>query len=442
MKEWLHRFKRPMQPSFSFTGWYLNRIETLGLSILRLLHESEGIVMEEKKTWDLISIASIPLVMTLGNSMLIPVLPAIEKELNISSLQVSMIITVYSVVAIILIPIAGYLSDRFGRKAIILPSLIIAGIGGLIAGVASWQAESPYFLIIVGRFLQGVGAAGAFPIVLPLVGDVFQKESDVSRGLGVVETSNTFGKVLSPVLGAALATIIWYMPFFAFPVFCLISLVMMIFLVKTPKVKKKPVAFKEFLHSIKKIFKNEGRWLYAIFIIGCICMFVIFGVLFYLSTMLEDEHGIDGIKKGIILAIPLAALCLSSYMTGKGIGEEKTRMKWMTVFGLSLLTISVFSISFSKDIYILLTALFASGIGIGIALPSLDALVTEGIKKAQRGTITSIYSSMRFLGVALGPPVFALLMKASHALLFISNTIVCLIAVMIALFAIKPKEGE
>ncbi|WP_078555582.1 MFS transporter [Bacillus alkalicellulosilyticus] len=396
--------------------------------------------MEDKKTWDLISIASIPLVMTLGNSMLIPVLPAIEKELQISSLQVSMLITVYSVVAIICIPFAGYLSDRLGRKVIIIPSLFLAGIGGLIAGFASWQMDDPYKYIIFGRFLQGIGAAGSFPIVLPLVGDIFPKESDVSKGLGVVETSNTFGKVLSPILGAALATVVWFLPFFAFPVFCVISIIMMLFLVKTPKNTKKPVALKEFLHSIKTIFKNNGRWLYAIFIIGCICMFVIFGVLFYLSTMLEDEHGIDGIKKGIILAIPLAALCLSSYITGKGIGEEKPLMKWMTVIGLGLLTVSVFSISFSKDIYILLTALVASGIGIGIALPSLDALVTEGIKKEQRGTITSVYSSMRFVGVAVGPPVFAVLMKISHAVLFLSNTLICVVALFIAVFAIKPDE--
>ncbi|WP_216831565.1 MFS transporter [Alkalihalobacterium elongatum] len=398
--------------------------------------------MEEKKTWDLVSIASIPLVMTLGNSMLIPVLPAIEKELNISSLQVSMIITVYSVIAIICIPIAGYMSDRYGRKKIIIPSLIIAGIGGLISGFASWQIENPYSVIIFGRFLQGLGAAGASPIVLPLVGDIFKQESEVSEGLGVVETSNTFGKVLSPILGAILASWVWFMPFFAFPVFCTISILLMIFLVKTPPKTAAPLAFKDFLHSIKRIFTNEGRWLYAIFLIGCICMFVIFGVLFYLSTMLEEQHGIDGIKKGIILAIPLAALCLSSYITGKGIGEEKLKMKWMTVIGLALLTISVFSISFSKDIYVLLTALFASGIGIGIALPSLDALVTEGIAKEQRGTITSIYSSMRFVGVALGPPVFAVLMKASHFILFFSNTLVCVGALVTALVAIKPSEDE
>lgn len=396
--------------------------------------------MEKNKTWDILSIASIPLVMTLGNSMLIPVLPEMERQLNISPLQSSMIITVYSVIAIICIPIAGYLSDRYGRKAIIIPSLIIAGLGGLLAGFASWKMDNAYNIIIIARFFQGIGAAGAFPIVMPLVGDIFKKESDVSAGLGIVETSNTFGKVLSPILGAALAAIVWFMPFFAFPIFCAISTIMMIFLVKAPKVSSKPPKFKVFLHSIGRIFKNEGRWLYAVFIIGCICMFVIFGVLFYLSTMLEEQYGIDGIKKGIILAIPLAALCLSSYITGKGIGDEKPKMKWMTVLGLSLLIISVASISFSKDIYLLLTALFASGVGIGITLPSLDALVTEGIKKEQRGTITSIYSSMRFVGVAAGPPVFAVLMKASHFILFFVNTIICIIALIITLLAIRPSN--
>lgn len=68
------------------------------------------------KRWAILSLSSIPLVMTLGNSMLIPVLPMMERELTISSFQSSLIITVYSVVAIFLIPIAGFLSDHIGRK--------------------------------------------------------------------------------------------------------------------------------------------------------------------------------------------------------------------------------------------------------------------------------------------------------------------------------------
>ena len=77
--------------------------------------------MEARKKLELLALSSVPLVMTLGNSMLIPVLPLISKNLNINSFQVSLIISVYSIVAIFLIPIAGYLSDRFGRKIDMVP---------------------------------------------------------------------------------------------------------------------------------------------------------------------------------------------------------------------------------------------------------------------------------------------------------------------------------
>lgn len=53
----------------------------------------------------------------------------------------------------------------------------------------------------------------------------------------------------------------------------------------------------------------------------------------------------------------------------------------------------------------MLILLTINGVGIGLILPCLDALITEGINKEQRGTITSLYSSMRFIGVAAGPLV-------------------------------------
>lgn len=74
--------------------------------------------MKDKK-WDLMALASIPLIMTLGNSMLIPVLPQISRELQISSFQVSLLITLYGLMAILMIPVAGYLSDRYGRKKLL-----------------------------------------------------------------------------------------------------------------------------------------------------------------------------------------------------------------------------------------------------------------------------------------------------------------------------------
>ncbi|QFT88499.1 Bacillibactin exporter [Bacillus sp. THAF10] len=398
--------------------------------------------MEHEKRWAIVSLASIPLVMTLGNSMLIPVLPTIEKKLDISSFQVSMIITVYSIVAIILIPIAGYLSDRIGRKAVILPSLIITAIGGIISGWAGWKMEDPYSIILVGRTLQGIGAAGAAPIVMPLVGDMFKSESEVSENLGIIETSNTLGKVLSPVLGALLAGIVWYLPFFSIPVFCLISIVLMLFLVKSPKKKEKALPFKEFLLAVKGIFHKDSKWLFAIFFVGCILMFVLFGVLFYLSDLLEKKHGIEGVKKGVFLAVPLATLCIASFFTGKKIQKNKVLMKWLIVFSVTVLGISVFANSFFEGVWMTMALFSVGGLGIGVALPSLDALITEGIEKEERGTITSIYSSMRFIGVALGPPIVALLIKGEDTLMFYVLSGVCALALFISMKGIHPENDK
>lgn len=398
--------------------------------------------MEAKKKWDLLALASIPLVMTLGNSMLIPVLPEIGKELKISSFQVSMIITVYSIVAILLIPIAGYLSDRYGRKKVIIPSLFIAGIGGLISGWAAWQADNAFMLILVGRFLQGVGSSGAAPVVMPLVGDMFKEEEEVSSGLGLIETSNTIGKVLSPILGAFLATIIWFLPFWLIPVFCVISILLVLFLVKVPKKDQEKQPFKEFLKNVKEIFHNEGKWLMAIFFIGGVIMFVLFGILFYLSTILEEKYFIKGVMKGLVLAVPLLALSICSYIAGKKIKQNKIVMKWCTFISMLLLGGSAFLITFFENVYFLLGALFIAGIGIGAALPCLDALITEGIDKEARGTITSIYSSMRFVGVALGPPIYAILMKSSHEIVFYTSAGVSILAAIAAFFAIKPEKEK
>lgn len=392
------------------------------------------------------AIASVPLIMTLGNSMLIPILPAMRRQLHASSFQVSLIITVYSVVAIFLIPVAGFLSDRFGRKAVILPALIVTGIGGLLSGVASVWFDHAYYWILAGRFIQGIGAAGSAPIVLPLVGDLFRSDAEVSEGLGLIETANTFGKAASPLLGSLLAAIVWYAPFWAIPALCLVALLLVGFMVKPPAQQSgsaAPPGIRTFFSSIKSIFRLKGRWLYAIFSIGGICMFVLFGALFYLSQMLEDRYNIEGIWKGAVLAIPTAALCICSFITGKLIGDRKRRMKWLNFSGIGVAAISMLACAWlgSKSLWTDVALIAAGSVGIGIALPCLDALITEGIEKQQRGTVTSFYSSMRFIGVAAGPPVAALLIKPASAFFYLIAGLGG-VAVLLAAFAIRPRQDE
>ena len=81
--------------------------------------------------------------------------------------------------------------------------------------------------------------AGAMPVVIPCVGDLYKDEKQVSTGLGIIETSNTFGKVLSPILGSALVAIVWFLPFWAIPVLCVVSIVLLLVLVKAKETRRR-----------------------------------------------------------------------------------------------------------------------------------------------------------------------------------------------------------
>lgn len=177
------------------------------------------------------AIGSVPLMMTLGNSMLIPILPKMKSSLDLTQLQVSLTITVFSIAAAIFIPIVGYLSDRFSRKMVIIPSLLLFGGGALLAGLGAAVFSNSYIWVILGRILQGIGAAGTAPIAMALIGDLF-RGGERSRVLGIFEASNGLGKMLSPILGSLLALIIWYSVFFAFPVISLISILLVWIFIK------------------------------------------------------------------------------------------------------------------------------------------------------------------------------------------------------------------
>jgi ACDE family multidrug resistance protein len=394
--------------------------------------------------WCIVSMASIPLVMTLGNSMLIPVLPILERKVGITSFQSSMIITSYSLAAVFLIPVAGYLSDRFGRKMVILPSLILALIGGLIAGFASWKVDEPYTWIIIGRILQGIGAAGAMPIILPLVGDLYKDDDEkTSSCLGIIETSNTFGKVLSPILGSVFAAFLWFLPFFSISIFSLVSIVLIFFFVKVPKEKDEPLKMKEFLSNTKNTFKEEGQWLFTIFLNGIFVMLVLFSILFFLSENLEKLHDIKGIKKGFVLAIPLLLLCIASFISGRNIKGNLATMKKIMIVCIIILSISTGFVGITSDKLILLLVVTSFvGISIGILLPVLDAIITENTKKEERGTISSFYSSARFIGVAAGPPIMSLVMNDYLNLSFITASGIGLILLFIVIKHIKVEDIE
>mgnify|MGYP000403810785 CR=1 FL=1 len=388
--------------------------------------------------WEFIAIATIPLVLVLGNSMLIPILPQMITELNITKSQSSMVITLFSVTAAIVIPISGYLSDRFTRKQIIIPSLILYGTAGILAGFgAVWGS---YTIIIISRALQGMGAAGTAPIAMALVGDMYSGGTE-SKALGLTEASNGTGKVISPIIGSLFALIAWYAAFFAFPLFCLVSILAVVFLIDEPEKEKKPAKLKEYIRSIVTILKKKGRWLITSFLAGSFALFILFGVLFYLSNILEDPpHSIVGVRKGFVLAIPLLCMVITAYATGSIIKKNGIIIRWLMNLGLVLMTISLgLTIFFFQNLYVFIGLLSLSSIGTGLLLPCLNTMITGSVEKSERGMITSIYSSLRFFGVAAGPPLFGWMMDVSRSAIFISVSSLAFVTLGLVFFLIKPE---
>lgn len=362
------------------------------------------------------ALSAVPFIMVLGNSMLIPILPNMQAALGISQFQASLVITLFSVPAGIIIPVAGFLSDRVRRKWIILPALGCYALGGLIAAAGVWSGSNLYTWILAGRVVQGIGAAGTAPIAMALVGDLF-RGSERSRALGLNEAANGFGKVVSPLLGAWVGGWVWYGTFLLFPALTLPVMAALWWFVREPSISR-GMTFSEYWRSFRILWRRDGTWLIVGYFAGATVLFLLFGVLFYLSEILESQFHFGAFARGGMLAVPLTGMCTASYLSGRWIRKNRTVMKWMVIGGLAGVSLSLLIFPRLERIFWRLADLVLTGIGTGAVLPSLNTLITGTADRRERGIITSFYGSVRFLGVAAGPPVFSQLMKLPATSMF------------------------
>jgi ACDE family multidrug resistance protein len=383
-------------------------------------------------------LSAVPIIMVLGNSMLIPVLPTIQSVMDVSKFEVSLMITLFSVGAGIAIPFAGILSDRLGRRAIITPSLLIYGAGGLITGIAAVIGSGIFWLMLAGRVLQGIGAAGTAPIAMALVSDLYQK-AERSQALGVIEAANGMGKVVSPIIGSLLALITWWSLFFFFPILCIPIALGIWYIIQEPDKQKKPQPLSQYKAHLLKTWERQGRWLLVAFLAGAVSLFIMFGVLFFLSDLLEKRYGVDGVLKGAILAIPLLALCTTSYLTGRYVKQKTRLMRRLIVLGLFMVAAGMALVPLISNTYLLIAILIGIGTGSGLILPCLNTLITSAVGSKERGIVTSLYGSVRFLGVAVGPPVFGALADAKWWLFLGSATLAFVIG-LLSLWAIRQPQ--
>lgn len=96
----------------------------------------------------------------------------------------------------------------------------------------------------------------------------------------------------------------------------------------------------------------------------------------------------------------------------------------------------------SKKLFLLLIVTSIVGIAIGALLPALDTIITDNIRKELRGTVSSFYSSARFIGVAAGPPIMSLVMKDHLNISYITAGILGIILLFLVWKFIKIEDIE
>ena len=113
----------------------------------------------------------------------------------------------YTLPALLLVPVTGYLADRFGKKLILFPSLVIFGLCGGLVSLAS-NIET----LICLRFIQGIGGSALVTFSTALIPDLFSG-SDRIKIMGYVGATQGIGSGLLPLVGGLLASITWFFPF-------------------------------------------------------------------------------------------------------------------------------------------------------------------------------------------------------------------------------------
>jgi ACDE family multidrug resistance protein len=398
------------------------------------------VVKKQSLGWsELAILGAVPFVMVLGNSMLIPVFPKFEQVLGINQVKVGLLVTAFSLPAGLLIPFSGILSDRIGRKIIIAPALVLYGLGGLVAGVASVTLRQPFTLIVVGRVLQGLGAGGTYQLAMALTADLITGEK-LTRYLGFLEASNGLGKVISPILGSLVALLSWYAPFFVYGILAFPVAAAVWFGLQEPNPGGEGESWSQYFATLGQIIKQKGVSLLVAFLIGFLALSILFGFLSYLSDILEQRFHLEGVIKGLAMAVPVSAMAATSYGTGVFLEKRRHLLKGALILGMLIAAVALGVVPLCiNQRFIFPAAVIAAGIGIGMVLPPLNTLITASASQDERGVVTSVYGTVRFFGVAAGPPVFGAIGFERVGLFYGVGAIAAVAAILGYLF-IDPKR--
>lgn len=341
-------------------------------------------------------IFGVTLMAVLGVSSITPAFPKMVQELSITPQEVGMLITFFTLPGIVLTPILGVLADRFGRKKVLIPSLVLFGVAG---GACSLVRD--FNILLLFRFFQGIGAASLGSINITILGDLYSgKERAAAMGYNASVLS--IGTASYPTLGGALALLGWYYPFIL-PPFAIPLGLLVLFSLKSPEPKNEQ-HIKQYLGGAWQGVKN--RQVLGLFIASSMTFIILYGSYLSYFPHLMAEFRASSLIIGLIMSAMSLTTAFTSSQLGKLAGKysEKNLLKVAYLF----YAVGMFIIPLVPHLWLLLIPAIIFGVGHGINIPNIQTLLAGLAPMEHRAAFMSINGMVLRLGQTLGPLVMGL----------------------------------
>lgn len=163
----------------------------------------------------------------LGTALISPILDSLIEPFDTSPADIGLMMSTYMAPIIVMVPLAGMLSDRYGRKPILTAGLLIFGTAGV-----ALTLTTNFHVALALRAVQGVGFAGTIPIGITSLGDLYNGEKAATAHGFRMSGSGIFQTVF-PILAGALVGFGWYFPFYLFA-FCIPTAILLHLLMNEP----------------------------------------------------------------------------------------------------------------------------------------------------------------------------------------------------------------
>jgi DHA1 family tetracycline resistance protein-like MFS transporter len=371
-----------------------------------------------------------------GFGLVLPLLPFWAERLGADAFVIGLITTTYALAQFLFTPLLGALSDRSGRRPVILISLLVEAAAFAMTALAGTLP-----MLLVARFVGGMGASniGSAQAVVADVTPPAQR----ARGMGVIGAAIGLGFVVGPALGGLLATLGAATPFWvAMGVALLNALLVWRFL---PETRVAHEAAPEAASQPKgaRAFAGWRRSLNAPLVARLILINLLFTLAFtameaVFALFTQQTFGWNATQNGYVFAyVGVIIVVMQGGLVGRLV--KRWGVRPLLIGGLALLSVGLILLPFSSSIGMLLAALGLLSVGEGAVTPTSSALLSLASPDGRQGETLGLSQGIGSLGRIIGPLAAGwLFLTFGASAPFLAGGMLTVVALLVAL----PAFGQ